>query len=343
MDQCHAELVSASHQYNKKILKQVQDDKKKSMQNLLFGKDILSASQFDVSQLDLVLSTAEKMRRLVNKKGGSTLLQGKLMPALFYEPSSRTFGSFVAAMQRLGGSFIPLQGVVYSSVAKGETLPDTVRTFASYSDIVVIRHPEVGSARIAAEFSDKPVINAGDGVGEHPTQALLDYYTIRRHFKKLRGLTVTMVGDLLNGRTIHSLVRLLSLYAPIKSNLVSPGILRLPHELIRVLRERKVDIVELERWDAVLQETDVLYVTRVQKERFTDISTYEKLKHAYIVDSDIMKKLKKSAIVMPPFPRVGEISMEVDLDPRAIYISEQMANGMYVRMALLKLILLKSL
>lgn len=309
--------------------------------NTLFGKDIITASQFDKRQLDLILATAEKMRQLVGNKGGSNLLQGKLMTALFYEPSSRTFGSFVAAMQRLGGSFIPLQGVVYSSVAKGETLPDTVRTFASYSDVVVIRHPEVGSARIAAEFSDKPVINAGDGVGEHPTQALLDYYTIRRHFKQLSGLTVTMVGDLLNGRTIHSLARLLSLYTPITFNLVSPGILTLPQELIRVLEERQVNIVELERWDTVLRETDVLYVTRVQKERFTDLTTYEKLKHAYIVDGEIIKKLKRTAIVMHPFPRVGEISMEVDLDPRAVYIREQMANGMYIRMALLKLILYK--
>lgn len=309
------------------------------MKNTLYGKDILSAGQFSKTELELVMKTAADMKRLVTIRGGSEVLRGKLMTALFYEPSSRTFGSFIASMQRLGGSFIPLQGVTYSSVAKGETLPDTIRTFASYSDVVVIRHPEVGSARIAAEFSDKPVINAGDGVGEHPTQALLDLFTIRQHFRKLPGLTVTLVGDLLNGRTIHSLVRLLSLYTPITCNFVSPDILRLPKELIQFLKDRKVKILEHEKWSAMLPKTDVLYVTRVQKERFTDLTTYEKLKHAYIVTRDIIKKLNKTSIVMHPFPRVGEIAMDVDLDPRAVYIHEQMANGMYVRMALLKLIL----
>jgi aspartate carbamoyltransferase catalytic subunit len=304
-------------------------------------QDILTADQFNKSDLEQVFSLAEEMRKLVETKGGSDLLKGKLMTALFYEPSSRTFGSFIAAMQRLGGGFIPLQGVSYSSVAKGETLADTVRTFASYSDVIVIRHPEVGSAKIAAEFCDKPVINAGDGVGEHPTQALLDMFTITDHFGKIDGITATIVGDLLNGRTMHSLSKLLSLYKNVTINLVSPEILKLPSGLVNKLKERGAKVTESETLDAVLADTDVLYVTRVQKERFTDLDLYEKLKHHYIVTPQVMKNAKKSAILMHPLPRVGEITMDVDLDRRAVYLREQMRNGMYVRMALLSLILNK--
>ncbi|KKS41155.1 MAG: Aspartate carbamoyltransferase [Candidatus Gottesmanbacteria bacterium GW2011_GWA2_42_16] len=194
---------------------------------------------------------------------------------------------------------------------------------------------------MAADFTEKPVINAGDGVGEHPTQALLDLFTITSHFKKLKNLTVTLAGDLLNGRTIHSLCKLLSLYAPIRLNFVSPDILRLPNELMDLLKERKVEVHEYQKLVELLPTTDVLYVTRVQKERFTDLNIYEKLKHYYVITPEVMKKLKKSAILMHPFPRVGEITIDVDLDPRALYVREQMANGMYIRMALLSLILKK--
>ncbi len=311
------------------------------LKNNFFQQDILTADQFTHEDLQLVREYGKKMRKLVESKGSTDILKGKLMTALFYEPSSRTFGSFVAAMQRLGGSFIPLQGVSYSSVSKGETLPDTVRTFACYSDVVVIRHPDLGSARIAADFSEKPVINAGDGVGEHPSQALLDFFTISDHFSSPEGLTITMVGDLLNGRTIHSLSKLLSQYKSIKINYVSPDILRLPSGLQEKLRSRGVTIHESETLDDVLKDTDVLYVTRVQKERFTDLDLYEKLKHHYIITPTLIKKLKKTAIIMHPLPRVGEITMDVDLDKRAVYITEQMRNGMYVRMALLSLVLLK--
>lgn len=309
--------------------------------NPFYLQDIVSADQFIKSELLIVVRTADRMKKLVETKGGGEILKGKIMTALFYEPSSRTFGSFIAAMQRLGGGVIPIQGVQYSSVSKGETLADTVRTFGSYSDIVVLRHPEVGSAKIAVEFCDKPVINAGDGVGEHPTQALLDFYTITRHFKDISGLTVTMVGDLLNGRTVHSLSKLLSLYRPLTLNLVSPEILRLPQELLRILKDRKIRIHETEKLDDVIGDSDVLYVTRVQKERFTDLTSYERLKHQYIVTPTLLRKAKKTAIIMHPLPRVGEITMDVDLDPRALYIREQMVNGMYVRMALLSLVLVK--
>jgi aspartate carbamoyltransferase catalytic subunit len=309
--------------------------------NHLFHTDILSVEQLSLADIDLVMKTAQQMKKMVRAKGATDILKGKMMTALFYEPSSRTFASFVTAMQRLGGGFIPLQGVTYSSVSKGETLSDTVQTFASYSDIIVIRHPEVGSAKIAAEFSSKPVINAGDGVGEHPTQALLDLFTIKEHFGKIEGITITMVGDLLNGRTVHSLTKLLSLYTRVTFNFVSPELLRLPAELVQKFKEKNITITQTEKLDDVLPKTDVLYVTRVQKERFTDLASYERLKHRYIITSDIVRHMKQTAIVMHPFPRVGEIDNDVDLDPRAVYIKEEMPNGMYVRMALLSLILLE--
>lgn len=311
------------------------------MPNNFFNQDILTADQFSQKDLQTIITVAKKMKKMVEKKGASDLLHGKLMTALFYEPSSRTFGSFIAAMQRLGGGLIPLQGVSYSSVSKGETLADTVRTFASYTDIVVIRHPEIGSAKIAAEFCDKPVINAGDGVGEHPTQALLDLFTITDHFGSLDGINVTMVGDLLNGRTVHSLSKLVALHKNVTINLISPEMLQLPTHLKEKLTAKGAVINEYEKLDQVLGKTDVLYVTRVQKERFTDLELYEKLKHHYIITPTVLKKASKSMIVMHPLPRVGEITADVDLDPRAVYLTEQMSNGMYVRMALLALILNK--
>ncbi len=309
--------------------------------NHFYLQDVITADQFTKDHLQLILQVSKKMKKLVETKGSNDLLKGKLMTALFYEPSSRTFASFISAMQRLGGGFIPLQGVAYSSVSKGETLADTVRTFGCYSDIIVLRHPDVGSARIAAEFSDKPVVNAGDGVGEHPSQSLLDFFTISDHFSGPEGLTVTVVGDLLNGRTIHSLAKLLSLYKNVTLNLVSPEILKLPKSIIDQIQKRGVKVVERETLEDVIGGTDVLYVTRVQKERFTDLDLYEKLKHHYIITPEILKNAKKTAVIMHPLPRVGEITMDVDLDKRAIYITEQMRNGMYVRMALLSLILLK--
>ncbi len=307
----------------------------------LYQTDILRASQFTREDIEVIIGKTRQMQELVQMKGASDLLRGKLMTALFYEPSSRTFGSFIASMQRLGGGFIPLQGVVYSSVAKGETLEDTVRTFASYSDVIVIRHPEVGAADIAASVTDKPVINAGDGTGEHPTQALLDFYTMHNHFGSLDGLTITFVGDMLNGRTIHSLSTLLRLYRPKKINFVSPPELAIPKEFITPLKDQKINTYEITELDDVLSDTDVLYVTRVQKERFTDLEIYERLKHRFIINKDVMRKLKKTAIVMHPLPRVGEITPDVDSDKRALYLREQMRNGMYVRMALLSLVLNK--
>ena len=309
--------------------------------NPFYNKDILSSDQYTKENLEVIVAATNEMKSLVEKQGSTDILKGKVITALFYEPSSRTFSSFITAIQRLGGGFIPLQGVTYSSVSKGESLEDTVKTFACYSDAIVIRHPEVGSARKAAEASPVPVINAGDGVGEHPTQSLLDYFTIIQRFGKINGLTITMVGDLLNGRTIHSLIKLVSLYSSVKINLVSPEILMLPDVIKAKVKQRKVKIFETDRLDKVIGKSDVIYVTRVQKERFSDLNLYEKLKHFYIITPQVLKKAKKSAIVMHPLPRVGEITEAVDKDKRAVYIKEQMRNGMYARMALLSLVLKK--
>jgi aspartate carbamoyltransferase len=306
--------------------------------NTFFGKDILSTSQFTRDDVEIVLERACKMREIIKTAGATDLLHGKIMTALFYEPSSRTYGSFISAMQRLGGGFIPLQGVTYSSVAKGETLEDTVATFSNYSDVVVLRHPQVGAAKLAAAASTVPVINAGDGPGEHPTQALLDMFTIIDHLGSVDGKTITLVGDLLNGRTVHSLVTLLQLYKPKAINLVAPKELQMPPETVRDI---KTPVFETESLDEVLSGTDVLYVTRVQKERFQNLTVYEKLKDRFVITGETMNKLGTTAILMHPFPRVSEIATEVDSDPRALYLREQIKNGMYVRMALLSLILNK--
>ncbi len=307
-----------------------------------YGKDIISVKQFKREELEYDFGVAHEMRGMVERIGTFDLLKGKILANLFYEPSTRTSSSFTAAMERLGGSVIPINEVKYSSVTKGESLPDTVRTLESYADVIVLRHPETGSAAIAAKAARKPVINAGDGTGEHPTQALLDLFTI---FEVLGigvvdGLTVTMLGDLKYGRTVHSLARLLSLYK-VKINYVSPEILRMPKEVMDEVAEKKIQQAEFSSLEKVLPETDVLYVTRVQKERFEDPADYEKVKGAYVIDPAIMKAAKQDMIVMHPLPRVGEISPDFDDDPRAAYF-RQMEYGLYVRMALLAMVLGKA-
>src|SRR3990172_858314 len=202
-----------------------------------YGKDILSVKQFTRSDLAYIFEVAHEMREMVTRVGTFDLLKGKILANLFYEPSTRTSSSFTAAMERLGGSVIPINEVRYSSVSKGESLPDTVRTLECYADVIVLRHPEVGASAVAAKYAPKPVINAGDGIGEHPTQALLDLFTILEELGRIDGLTVTMLGDLKYGRTVHSLARLLSLY-DVRLHYVSPEILRMPPELIEELRSR---------------------------------------------------------------------------------------------------------
>ncbi len=307
-----------------------------------FGKDIISVKQFSRADLEYVFGVAHEMRGMVERVGTFDLLKGKILANLFYEPSTRTSSSFTAAMERLGGSVIPINEVKYSSVTKGESLSDTVRTLECYADVIVLRHPETGSAAIAAKAARKPVINAGDGIGEHPTQALLDTFTIFEELGagQVDGMTVTMLGDLKYGRTVHSLARLLSMFK-VKINYVSPDILKMPKEVMDEVRAKGIPQAEFSTLAEVLPETDVLYVTRVQKERFDDPADYEKVKGAYVIDPEIMKAAKQDMIVMHPLPRVTEISMDVDDDPRAAYF-RQMEYGLYVRMALLAMVLGKA-
>jgi aspartate carbamoyltransferase len=279
------------------------------------------------------------MHLMVDHVGTFDLLKGKILANLFYEPSTRTSSSFTSAMERLGGSVIPINEVRYSSVAKGESLPDTVRTLECYADVIVLRHPETGSAALAAQYASKPIINAGDGIGEHPTQALLDAFTIHEEMGLIDGLTVTMLGDLKYGRTVHSLARLLSLYN-VRLNYLAPEILRMPTEIINEL-PRTMAQKEFSNIEDVLPVTDVLYVTRVQKERFASEEEYESVKGSYVISPEVMKNAKQNMIVMHPLPRVGEISMEFDSDPRAAYF-RQMEYGLYVRMALLAMVLGKA-
>jgi aspartate carbamoyltransferase catalytic subunit len=305
-----------------------------------YGKDILSVKQFNRADLEYIFDVAHEMREMVQRVGTFDLLKGKILANLFYEPSTRTSSSFTSAMERLGGSVISINEVIFSSVSKGESLPDTVRTLECYADVVVLRHPEVGASALAAQYARKPIINAGDGVGEHPTQALLDLFTIVEELGEVDGLTVTMLGDLKYGRTVHSLARLLSLY-DVRLNYVSPEVLRMPQEIIAELEEKGIPQAEHPGLGAVLSQSDVLYVTRVQKERFADQAGYESVKDAFVITAETLQQAKDRMIVMHPLPRVTEISMEVDADPRAAYF-RQMEYGLYVRMALLAMVLGKS-
>lgn len=302
-----------------------------------YGKDILSVKQFNRQDLDYIFGVAHEMREMVQRVGSFDLLKGKILANLFYEPSTRTSSSFTSAMERLGGSLIPINEVHYSSVAKGESLPDTVRTLECYADVIVLRHPEVGASAQAAKYARKPIINAGDGIGEHPTQALLDLFTVYEELGVVDGLTVTLLGDLKYGRTVHSLARLLSLYN-VKINYISPEILKIPAEIRAEVGEKGVPQAEYPLLDSVIPETDVLYVTRVQKERFEDLSEYDSVKSAYVITPETITRAKERMIIMHPLPRVGEISMELDDDPRAAYF-RQMEYGLYVRMALLAMVL----
>ncbi|HUU12104.1 MAG TPA: aspartate carbamoyltransferase [Terriglobia bacterium] len=300
---------------------------------------IIEAQQFDVAMLLLLLDIAEEMEKLVHE-GGTGDYHNRIMATLFYEPSTRTRFSFETAMHRLGGRVISTENAAeFSSVAKGETLEDTIRIMNGYADVIVIRHYEVGSAKRAAAVSRVPVINAGDGVGQHPTQALLDLYTIRKEIGAIDGLRVAMVGDLAQGRTVRSLTYLLSKFRDVKLYFVAPPLLKMKDDILDHLKERKVWYTEETSLDKVLPEVDVVYQTRVQKERFGDrIADYEQCRGVYVITPDSLRLMKDKAIVMHPLPRLGEIAMEVDKDPRAAYF-RQAQNGLYVRMALLTQVL----
>jgi aspartate carbamoyltransferase catalytic subunit len=262
-------------------------------------------------------------------------LQHLTIATMFYEPSTRTRLSFETAIQNLGGQLITVENAGDSSSdKKGESLEDTIQTINAYADGIVLRHPEVGAAERAAAVSKVPVINAGDGAGEHPTQALLDLYTIQRSKSTIDGLKIALVGDLLNGRTIHSLIQLLSLYK-VKLYLIAPDTLQLPSHHTDMLTKAGIEYRQLPSWKGVIGKLDVVYMTRVQKERFKFIEDYLAVKDSFIFDGSSLKQLSNDGVIMHPLPRVNEIAIEVDNDPRAIYF-QQVKNGLYMRMALLQ-------
>ena len=298
------------------------------------NRDIVSIKGFTREEIDYILEIAAAFEPLAEK--GSDMLKGKVLAELFFEPSTRTRLSFETAMYKIGGNVIGFAEPGVSSVKKGETLADTVRVVENYSDVIVMRHPLEGAARFAAEYAHVPVINGGSGAEEHPTQALLDLYTILKAKGRIDGLNIALMGDLRYGRTVHSLAYALSLY-DVKLNMVSPELLRMRTEVLEDIKTR-IDVTEHRDVEDILPELDVLYVTRIQKERFPDLGEYEKVRGTYKVDLDLLRNAKDDLVVLHPLPRVDEIAVEVDSTPFAKYF-EQTRNGVIVRMALLALVL----
>jgi aspartate carbamoyltransferase catalytic subunit len=300
---------------------------------------IIEAQQFDRGALSEIFDMATRMEPVV-RSGGLAEYPNSVMATLFYEPSTRTRFSFETAMHRLGGRVISTENAAeFSSVSKGETLEDTIRILNGYADVIVLRHYEVGAAARAARVSRVPVINAGDGVGQHPTQALLDLYTIRKEIGHIDGLRIAMIGDLAQGRTVRSLAYLLGKFADVRMWFVAPPLLKMKDDILAHLRERGVHYTEESSLEKVLPEVQVVYQTRIQKERFGDrIGDYEQCRDLYVINRRSLALMKPDAIVMHPLPRVNEIAPDVDDDPRAAYF-RQAENGLYVRMALLSLVL----
>jgi len=301
------------------------------------GRDILSIRDLSRADIQLVLRTARKMVPIATGEKRSRSLDGKILSTLFYEPSTRTRLSFESAMARLGGRVVGFSGAEGTSVQKGETLADTIRMVEAYSDAIVLRHPHEGAARLAAEFTDKPVINAGDGAGQHPTQTLLDLYTIWDEKGAFEGQSVALVGDLKYGRTVHSLTYAL---AELGSQLifVSPPTLEMPREILEHMKSEGLSFRVAHRLEDVIREVDVLYVTRIQKERFPDPQEYEEVAGSYRIDAGMLRDAKRDLIILHPLPRTSEIDPEVDRTKHAVYF-KQAFNGVPVRMALLDLIL----
>ena len=300
---------------------------------MLKGKSILEPMDMTTAELEEIFDLADEI--IANPPRFAHACDGKLLATLFYEPSTRTRFSFEAAMLRLGGQVIGFSEPNSSSVAKGESIADTIRTIACYADIAVMRHPKEGAPRVAANSTDMPVINAGDGGHQHPTQTLTDLLTIRRRKGGFENLTVGLCGDLKFGRTVHSLIKALSRYAGVKFVLISPEELRAPDYVRRgVLEANNIPFREVKKMQEVLPELDVLYMTRVQRERFFNEDDYIRLKDRYILDAEKMQLANENMMVLHPLPRVNEIAVEVDSDPRALYF-EQAKNGMFVRMALI--------
>ena len=299
-------------------------------------KHVLESQQFDQKLLSQIFSLADKLEKKTDQS-----MKGKIMASLFYEPSTRTRFSFESAMLRLGGSVITTENArEFSSAAKGETLEDSIRVINNYADIIVLRHYEKGASERAALISKVPIINAGDGTGQHPTQALLDLYTIKRELGKIVGVKIALVGDLKHGRTIRSLAYLLGKYEKVKIYFVSPLELKVGDDIKEHLDKHHIAYEEIEDLESIINKIDVLYQTRIQKERFTSEQEYKKFKGCYQIDVKLAKRMRPNAIIMHPLPRVDEILEEVDALPQAAYF-KQARYGLLIRMALLKLVSMK--
>ena len=300
---------------------------------------VIEAQQFDKDLLSKIFAVTKEMEEVVSRYG-SNILSRRIMATLFYEPSTRTRLSFEAAMRRLGGGVVTTESATeFSSAAKGETLEDTIRIVEGYSDVIVLRHFESGAAKRAADVASVPILSAGDGPGQHPTQALLDVYTIKKEIGRLDGIKMAMVGDLANGRTVRSLAYLMTKYADVKLYFVAPDVVRMKDDIKEYLTRSGVWFEERKDLMSLVKEVDVVYQTRIQRERFGDrTEDYEKARGSYIIDASVMEALPQHARVLHPLPRVDEIDPEVDSDPRAAYF-RQAHNGLYIRMALLQMVL----
>lgn len=292
-------------------------------------KHVLSADQFTRSDLDHIMKRSAEMADIL-ALGGSKMCAGKILGALFYEPSTRTRLSFETAMMRLGGNVISETDVTFSSQTKGEVIEDTIRIVGGYADVIAIRTKQKGEAKLAAHYSPVPVLNGGDGAGEHPTQSLLDLYTIFKHHQiGEKPLNVAFVGDLKYGRTVHSLAKVLRQYDGVNMQFVAPEVIQMPEEYLK-----PGDTVHTELSDGILKQADVIYDTRMQKERFEDVEAFNQVRNAFIFTPEMVNKMKPDAILMHPLPRVNEIQQAVDSLPQAKYF-EQALNGVPVRMALI--------
>ena len=304
----------------------------------LKGRDIISLRELKKDEIEYLLSRADEFEKILKKDGHADILRGKILATLFFEPSTRTRLSTTAAMQRLGGSVIGFTEPETTSTIKGENLSDTIKMIENYADVIAIRHTEEGSAKLAAQVACVPVINCGDGSHTHPTQTLLDLYTIQKEKGKLDGLKVALVGDLKYGRTVHSLAYALAMFGA-DMVFVSPDSLKMPHEITAELKEKfGVNVKEYNRIESVVKEIDVLYATRIQKERFPDPEEYEKVKGTYKVDLKTINGCKKDMIIMHPLPRVYEVDPELDNTRHAKYF-QQAYYGLPVRMGILASVL----
>jgi aspartate carbamoyltransferase len=306
------------------------------MTSILAGRDVLRTDTLSEEELEIVLSTAARFEEALVTRRRLDNMDGQVMAALFFEPSTRTRLSFESAMHRLGGRVIAIADPKTSSAAKGESVADAVRVVEGYADVIVLRHPREGSAQEAADAVKVPVINGGDGAGQHPTQALLDVYTMRKEKGTLDGLTVALAGDLKYGRTVHSLIHLLARFDT-RLIFVAPPQLKMPPDTVQHLTGMGLEVSETEDLVGAMRESDVVYMTRIQKERFEDPAEYERLKGTYVLDMDVVGRAKPGITIMHPLPRVGEIAPDVDGYQGAAYF-RQAHNGVPVRMALLALV-----